>query len=168
MRSVTVIVRRRTYLRGREVNVRRDSRTAGAVQFEPFVVCLNAGIDDCDADARSVKCVRRTAVHRRLLTHRGFRCPMWLERFFVFVALCCMEDAPASWVATHRQHHNESDHEEDPHSPQVLGINRVLWGGVFLYVKEASKAETLERYGHGTFRVFEVAQRRLDRRVFAL
>jgi len=30
-----------------------------------------------------------------------------------------MEDAPASWVATHRQHHNESDHEEDPHSPLV-------------------------------------------------
>jgi stearoyl-CoA desaturase (delta-9 desaturase) len=32
----------------------------------------------------------------------------------------------------------------------VLGINRVLWGGVFLYVKEAGKPETLERYGHGT------------------
>ncbi len=57
--------------------------------------------------------------YHRLLTHRGFRCPLWLERFFVFVALCCMEDAPASWVATHRQHHNESDHEDDPHSPLV-------------------------------------------------
>jgi stearoyl-CoA desaturase (delta-9 desaturase) len=32
----------------------------------------------------------------------------------------------------------------------VLGINRVLWGGVFLYVKESYKAETMERYGHGT------------------
>jgi stearoyl-CoA desaturase (delta-9 desaturase) len=32
----------------------------------------------------------------------------------------------------------------------VLGINRVLWGGVFLYVKESHKAETMERYGHGT------------------
>jgi len=37
--------------------------------------------------------------YHRLLTHRGFRCPLWLERFFVLVALCCMEDAPASWVA---------------------------------------------------------------------
>jgi stearoyl-CoA desaturase (delta-9 desaturase) len=26
----------------------------------------------------------------------------------------------------------------------------VLWGGVFLYVREAHKPETLERYGHGT------------------
>ena len=39
---------------------------------------------------------------------------------------------------------------EDPHSPQVYGINRVLWAGVFLYVKESFNKETLERYGHGT------------------
>ena len=39
---------------------------------------------------------------------------------------------------------------EDPHSPQVVGINRVLWGGVFLYVREARNPETLRRYGHGT------------------
>ena len=39
---------------------------------------------------------------------------------------------------------------DDPHSPQILGINRVLWRGVFLYVKEARKPETIERYGHGT------------------
>lgn len=31
-----------------------------------------------------------------------------------------------------------------------LGLNRVLWGGVFLYVKEANKPETIARYGHGT------------------
>ena len=38
----------------------------------------------------------------------------------------------------------------DRHSPKILGINRVLWAGVFLYVKEARKAETVERYGQGT------------------
>jgi stearoyl-CoA desaturase (delta-9 desaturase) len=54
------------------------------------------------------------------------------------------------WAAVHRKHHAKCDTPEDPHSPQVLGINRVLWGGVFLYVKEAGKPETLERYGHGT------------------
>ena len=54
------------------------------------------------------------------------------------------------WAAVHRKHHAKCDTPEDPHSPQVLGINRVLWGGVFLYVKEAHKPETLERYGHGT------------------
>ncbi len=50
----------------------------------------------------------------------------------------------------HRKHHAKCDTPEDPHSPQILGLNRVLWGGVFLYIKEARKPETLSRYGHGT------------------
>jgi stearoyl-CoA desaturase (delta-9 desaturase) len=54
------------------------------------------------------------------------------------------------WAAVHRKHHAKCDTPEDPHSPQVLGIHRVLWGGVFLYVKEARRPETLARYGHGT------------------
>jgi len=54
------------------------------------------------------------------------------------------------WAAVHRKHHAKCETPEDPHSPQILGLNRVLWGGVFLYVKEANRPDTLERYGHGT------------------
>ena len=54
------------------------------------------------------------------------------------------------WAAVHRKHHAKCDTPDDPHSPQILGINRVLWGGVFLYVKEANKSDTIKRYGHGT------------------
>ena len=54
------------------------------------------------------------------------------------------------WAAIHRKHHAKCETAADPHSPQVFGINRVLWTGVFLYVKESRNAETLERYGHGT------------------
>ncbi|HMA90033.1 MAG TPA: fatty acid desaturase [Burkholderiales bacterium] len=54
------------------------------------------------------------------------------------------------WAAVHRKHHAKCDTPEDPHSPQVYGINRVLWLGVFLYVTEARKPETLARYGQGT------------------
>ena len=54
------------------------------------------------------------------------------------------------WVAVHRKHHAFVETAEDPHSPQVYGINRVLWGGVFLYVKESNNRVTLDRYGHGT------------------
>jgi len=32
----------------------------------------------------------------------------------------------------------------------MLGLNKVLWGGVFLYVKESRNHQTMERYGHGT------------------
>ena len=46
------------------------------------------------------------------------------------------------WVAIHRKHHAKVETPEDPHSPQVVGINRVLWGGVFLYVKEARNRGT--------------------------
>jgi fatty-acid desaturase len=57
--------------------------------------------------------------YHRLLTHRSFDCPAWLERFFVLVAICCLEDAPAGWVAAHRLHHNDADDRPDPHSPLV-------------------------------------------------
>lgn len=50
----------------------------------------------------------------------------------------------------HRKHHVKCETPEDPHSPQIHGLNRVLWGGVFLYVKEAHNTETLKRYGNGT------------------
>jgi fatty-acid desaturase len=55
--------------------------------------------------------------YHRLLAHGAFKCPPSVERFFVFLAVCCMEDAPATWVATHRLHHKDSDERPDPHSP---------------------------------------------------
>jgi stearoyl-CoA desaturase (delta-9 desaturase) len=54
------------------------------------------------------------------------------------------------WVSVHRKHHVNCETPDDPHSPQIYGIKRVLWGGVFLYVKEAHKPETLRLYGRGT------------------
>lgn len=54
------------------------------------------------------------------------------------------------WAAIHRKHHAKCETADDPHSPQVLGLSRVLWAGVFLYVKESRNAGTMERYGHGT------------------
>ena len=54
------------------------------------------------------------------------------------------------WVAVHRKHHARCETSEDPHSPQVLGLRKVLLQGAELYRAEADKAETLERYGRGT------------------
>jgi len=80
--------------------------------------------------------------YHRLLTHRSFRCPQWLERFFVVVALCCMEDAPGSWVATHRLHHNDSDERPDPHSPLVT----FFWGHVGWLLVENVDVRTINAY----------------------
>lgn len=55
--------------------------------------------------------------YHRLLTHRSLKVPKWIERTYVIMALCCLEETPAKWVSTHRLHHAHSDDEFDPHSP---------------------------------------------------
>lgn len=57
--------------------------------------------------------------YHRLLTHRSFKTPKWFERCLVVISLCNGQETPARWVAWHRLHHHESDHQEDPHSPLV-------------------------------------------------
>lgn len=54
------------------------------------------------------------------------------------------------WVAVHRKHHQASDTKEDPHSPKVYGIWRVLFGGAFLYIKAKKNKLLVKDLGHGT------------------
>ena len=88
--------------------------------------------------------LHRCQAHRSLDLHpiasHFFRMWLWMTTGMV----------TKEWAAIHRKHHAKCETVEDPHSPQVYGINRVLWLGVFLYVKESHYPETLERYGHGT------------------
>ena len=88
--------------------------------------------------------LHRHQTHRALDLHpvasHLFRFWLWLTTGMV----------TREWVAVHRKHHAKTETAEDPHSPQIRGIARVLWAGVFLYVTEARDRATLERYGHGT------------------
>ena len=56
--------------------------------------------------------------YHRLLTHRGYRVPRWLEYVFTACGTTALEGGPIFWVATHRVHHQNSDHEGDPHTPR--------------------------------------------------
>ena len=56
--------------------------------------------------------------YHRLLTHRGFACPRWLEHTLSLLGACCSQGTPLSWVAVHRLHHQHSDQPGDPHSPR--------------------------------------------------
>src|SRR5262245_58570686 len=47
--------------------------------------------------------------YRRLLAHRSFSCPRWLERVLAMLAVCSAQGAPAWWVAIHRMHHHFAD-----------------------------------------------------------
>jgi stearoyl-CoA desaturase (delta-9 desaturase) len=55
--------------------------------------------------------------YHRLLTHRGYQTPKWMEYFLTVCATLALEGGPIFWVATHRIHHQFSDLEGDPHSP---------------------------------------------------
>ena len=56
--------------------------------------------------------------YHRLLTHRGYKAPKWLEYFLTTCATLALEGGPIFWVATHRVHHQLTDKEGDPHSPR--------------------------------------------------
>lgn len=56
--------------------------------------------------------------YHRLLTHRGYKCPKWVEYFLTTCGALALEGGPIFWVATHRIHHQLSDKEGDPHTPK--------------------------------------------------
>ena len=55
--------------------------------------------------------------YHRLLTHRGYRVPRWLEYILTACGTMALEGGPIFWVATHRVHHQNSDNVGDPHTP---------------------------------------------------
>ena len=85
------------------------------------------------------------AGYHRLLTHRGFLAPKWLERTLAVLGVCCLQDSPARWVLIHRLHHQHSDDQPDPHSPMV----NFLWGHfawVFVENRQYATFSSYEKY----------------------
>jgi stearoyl-CoA desaturase (delta-9 desaturase) len=86
----------------------------------------------------------------RCQAHRALDLHPVVSHFFRLWLWMTTGQVTKEWAAIHRKHHAKCETVDDPHSPQIYGINRVLFGGVFLYVKESHNKETMERYGHGT------------------
>jgi stearoyl-CoA desaturase (Delta-9 desaturase) len=88
--------------------------------------------------------LHRHSAHRALDLHpvvaHFFRLWLWLTTGM----------STKAWTAIHRKHHAKCETEEDPHSPQVLTLKKVLLEGGELYRKEAKNQDTLDKYGHGT------------------
>jgi len=51
----------------------------------------------------------------RLVAHRSFQTPKWLEYLLVFCGTLACEGGPISWIGLHRIHHKYSDNDGDPH-----------------------------------------------------
>ena len=73
-----------------------------------------------------------------------------IAHFFRFWLWLTTAMITKEWVAIHRKHHARVETEDDPHSPQVRGINKVLWEGAELYKQEAQNKQTLKAFGHET------------------
>ena len=88
--------------------------------------------------------LHRHSAHRALDLHPAvaffFRWWLWMTTGML----------TKGWTAVHRKHHARCETEEDPHSPQVLGIKEVLTRGAELYREHAKDPETLAKYGKGT------------------
>lgn len=58
----------------------------------------------------------------RLVSHRSFETPKWLEYLLVFCGTLACQGGPIDWIGLHRIHHKYSDMEGDPHDS-----NRGFW-----------------------------------------
>ena len=86
----------------------------------------------------------------RAQAHRALDLHPLVSHFFRFWLWFTTATVTKAWVAIHRKHHAKCETPEDPHSPQIFGIKKVLWQGAELYRAEAKVQATLDRYGHGT------------------
>jgi len=88
--------------------------------------------------------LHRHSAHRALDLHpivsHFFRFWLWLTTGMV----------TKQWTAIHRKHHAKCETKDDPHSPVIVGIKKVLLEGSELYRAEAKNQETIARYGYGT------------------
>jgi len=88
--------------------------------------------------------LHRSQAHRALDLHPA------LNHFFRFWLWLTTGMVTREWVAIHRRHHAKCETPEDPHSPKVLGLRKVLAEGAELYRAANGDPETMRRYAHGT------------------
>lgn len=87
--------------------------------------------------------LHRDATHRSLDLHPALR------HFFRFWLWMTSGIVTKEWVAVHRKHHARCETAEDPHSPVVLGLKKVLLEGAELYQAAARDPELCEKFGRG-------------------
>src|SRR5437879_3495330 len=75
--------------------------------------------------------LHRCQAHRALDMHPA------ISHFFRFWLWLTTGMITKEWAAIHRKHHAKCETEEDPHSPRIHGINKILFTGVVMYVKES-------------------------------
>lgn len=83
--------------------------------------------------------------YHRLLTHRGFKTPKWLEYFLTLCGTLGMQSGAISWVTTHRLHHAFTETEKDPHNI-TQGVYWAHIGWIFQGTAQMQTEEMMTRY----------------------
>jgi sn-1 stearoyl-lipid 9-desaturase len=78
----------------------------------------------------------------RLVSHRSFQAPKWLEYFLVFCGTLACEGSAIDWVGLHRLHHLNSDHEGDPHDSN----NGFWWSHIGWMLYDIPARAQIERF----------------------
>ncbi|HLS79784.1 MAG TPA: fatty acid desaturase [Steroidobacter sp.] len=88
--------------------------------------------------------LHRDATHRSLDLHPALR---HVFRFWLWMSSGILT---REWVAVHRKHHARCETPDDPHSPVIFGLKKVLLEGAELYRAQARNPETIQKFGRGT------------------
>jgi sn-1 stearoyl-lipid 9-desaturase len=81
-----------------------------------------------------------TVGYHRLLSHKSFRCPKWVEHFWVLGGYLAFQGSPIWWATMHRAHHRYTDETLDPHSPIYRGWKYAYYG----WIKEPGYPEHVD------------------------
>jgi len=81
--------------------------------------------------------------------HRAIDLHPVLRHFFRFWIWCTSGMLTREWVAVHRKHHAFCETKDDPHSPQIYGLKKVMLEGAELYRIEKNNPATIEKFGRG-------------------
>jgi fatty-acid desaturase len=76
-------------------------------------------------------CLGMTITYHRLLSHRSWKPPQFLEYLFTLFATIGLTSSAITWVALHKQHHAYADTDKDPHSPAHKGLFCVHYLSMF-------------------------------------
>lgn len=77
----------------------------------------------------SVRCFGLTGFYHRYFAHRTFKTTRWFQFVGAMLGNAAAQRGPIWWAAHHRNHHRNSDLEQDVHSPVQHGFiwSHMLW-----------------------------------------
>jgi stearoyl-CoA desaturase (delta-9 desaturase) len=90
-------------------------------------------------------CLGITLTYHRLLSHRSFAVPKWIERILTTCAALAMQGGPIKWCAQHRMHHSNPDTPLDPHNSR-RGFFYCHMGWLLKYEDEFDNPEKLRKF----------------------